>query len=48
MKRIGHRYIDRESGKTLDSCFPRTNQHIGRSCLAEMAGIIRGDFTVLY
>jgi 2,3,4,5-tetrahydropyridine-2-carboxylate N-succinyltransferase len=47
MQHIGHRYIDEESGKTLDSWFPRNNQRIGRSCLAEKVGIIRGEFIEL-
>jgi 2,3,4,5-tetrahydropyridine-2-carboxylate N-succinyltransferase len=41
---MGHRYIDIESGKTIDTWFPRSNQQITRSCLAQKAGIIKGDF----
>lgn len=44
MKRIGHRYIDIESGKTLDTWYPRNNQRIQRSCLAEKVGLISSDF----
>lgn len=44
MKRIGHRYIDLTSGKTLDTWFPRANQPIKRRCLAEKVGIIKSDF----
>ncbi|MGD8938588.1 MAG: DapH/DapD/GlmU-related protein [Gammaproteobacteria bacterium] len=44
VKRMGHRYIDIESGKTIDTWFPRSNQQITRSCLAQKAGIIKGDF----
>lgn len=44
MKRIGHRYIDVESGKTIDSWFPRSNTQSARSCLAEKVGLIRGEF----
>lgn len=44
MKRIGHRYIDTESGKTIDAWFPRANKEMPRSCLAEKAGLIRGEF----
>ena len=44
MKRIGHRYIDVESAKTIDTWFPRSNERLPRSCLAEKAGLIRGEF----
>ncbi|MGD8594838.1 MAG: DapH/DapD/GlmU-related protein [Gammaproteobacteria bacterium] len=44
VRRMGHRYIDIESGKTIDTWFPRSNQQITRSCLAQKAGIIKGDF----
>ena len=44
IKRIGHRYIDSESGKTLDTWFPRSNKQIGRSCLAQKIGLIKSDF----
>ncbi len=42
--RVGHRYIDQNSGKTLDTWFPRDNQKIARSCLAQKVGVIRSDF----
>ena len=44
MKRIGHRFIDCETGKTIDTWFPRSNKRIERSCLAEKVGIIKSDF----
>lgn len=43
VKRIGHRYRDSETGKTLDVWFPQTNTCRERSCLAEKVGIIVGD-----
>jgi len=44
IKRTGHRYIDAETGTTLDTWFPRSNKKIGRSCLAQKVGLIRSDF----
>ena len=44
IKRIGHRYIDVNSGTTLDTWFPRSNQRIARSCLAQKVGLIKSDF----
>lgn len=44
IKRIGHRYIDVKSGKTIDTWFPRTNKEIARSCLAQKVGLIKSDF----
>lgn len=44
IKRTGHRYIDAESGATLDTWFPRSNKQIARNCLAMELGIIKGDF----
>jgi len=44
IKRIGHRYIDSNSGKTLDVWFPRANKEIARSCLAQKVGLIKSDF----
>jgi 2,3,4,5-tetrahydropyridine-2-carboxylate N-succinyltransferase len=44
IKRIGHRYRDIESGKTLDTWFPRSNKEIARSCLAQKVGLIESDF----
>lgn len=44
MKRIGHRYLDAESGLTLDVWFPQSNKRIARSCLAQKVGLIQSDF----
>lgn len=44
IKRIGHRYIDVNSGNTLDCWYPRTNKQIARSCLAQKVGLIKSDF----
>jgi len=44
IKRIGHRYMDSASGKTLDVWFPRSNKEIARSCLAQKVGLIKSDF----
>ncbi len=44
IKRSGHRYIDIESEKTIDTWFPRSNKHIARSCLAQKVGLIKSDF----
>ncbi len=44
IKRIGHRYIDVNSDTTLDTWFPRSNQKIGRSCLAQKVGLTKSDF----
>ena len=43
--RLGHRYIDTETGKTIDTWFPSDNKRISRSCLAEKFGLVRGEFT---
>lgn len=43
--RVGHRYIDTETGKTIDTWFPSDNKRISRSCLAEKFGLVRGEFT---
>ncbi len=42
--RIGHRYIDLASGKTIDAWFPSANTRTQRSCLAEKFGLIKGEF----
>ena len=42
--RIGHRYCDADSGKTLDVWYPSSNTKTARSCLAEKVGLIRSDF----
>ncbi len=44
IKRIGHRYSDASTGKTLDVWFPRSNTQIARSCLALKVGLIKSDF----
>jgi 2,3,4,5-tetrahydropyridine-2-carboxylate N-succinyltransferase len=44
IKRTGHRYRDKDSGKTLDVWFPRNDERIARHCLAEKLGLIEGDF----
>jgi len=44
IKRIGHRYSDASTGKTLDVWFPRSNTQIARSCLAQKVGLIKSDF----
>lgn len=44
IRRIGHRYLDSESGKTIDVWFSRSPGKLRRSCLAEKVGIIRSDF----
>ncbi len=44
IKRTGHRYIDNESGKTIDAWFPRSNKQISRNCLAQKVGLIKSDF----
>lgn len=47
MQRVGHRYIDSATGTTLDTWFPRSNQRLGRSCLAHKLGLIHSDFVEL-
>lgn len=47
INRVGHRYMDAESGKTLDVWFPRANSKQGRSCLAQKVGLIKSDFVEL-
>ncbi|MBL4794911.1 MAG: tetrahydrodipicolinate N-succinyltransferase N-terminal domain-containing protein [Pseudomonadales bacterium] len=47
IQRTGHRYIDAESGKTIDTWFPRSNTEIARGCLAEKVGVIKSDFVVV-
>ena len=44
IKRIGHRFTDVATGKTLDTWFPRSGKKITRNCLAEKVGLIKGDF----
>ncbi len=47
ISRIGHRYLDSESGKTIDVWFPRSSKELKRSCLAEKVGIVTSDFITL-
>jgi len=42
MKRAGHKYIDCESGLTLDAWFPEDSP-CKRRCLAQKVGVIRGE-----
>ena len=44
ISRIGHKYIDTESEKTVDAWFPRSSERLKRSCLAEKVGILKSDF----
>lgn len=44
ISRTGHRYVDVDSGKTLDTWFPRANDgKLARGCLAAKVGLIKGD-----
>ncbi|WP_461430061.1 2,3,4,5-tetrahydropyridine-2,6-dicarboxylate N-succinyltransferase, partial [Ketobacter sp.] len=43
LKRKGHRYIDVESGKSIDAWFPLGLTEIRRSCLAEKVGVVKGE-----
>ncbi|NCP63789.1 MAG: tetrahydrodipicolinate succinyltransferase [Paraglaciecola sp.] len=45
--RIGHKYSDAQSGKTLDVWFARSNQAVARSCLALKVGILKSEFVEL-
>jgi 2,3,4,5-tetrahydropyridine-2-carboxylate N-succinyltransferase len=45
--RIGHKYFDVQSGKTLDVWFARSNKKIARSCLAQKVGIIQSEYVEL-
>ncbi len=42
--RIGHRYKDSTSNKTLDTWYPASNTQKRRACLAEKVGMIKSDF----
>ncbi len=44
IKRVGHRYVDADSGITLDVWYPKSNKRSPRRCLAEKVGVIRGEF----
>ncbi|MEJ2360162.1 MAG: DapH/DapD/GlmU-related protein [Gammaproteobacteria bacterium] len=43
IKRAGHRYIDTESGHTIDIWYPRRSEQARRGCLAEKLGLIQGE-----
>jgi 2,3,4,5-tetrahydropyridine-2,6-dicarboxylate N-succinyltransferase len=45
--RMGHRYRDTASGKTLDVWYPRNGERIARHCPAEKLGLIEGDFVTI-
>jgi 2,3,4,5-tetrahydropyridine-2,6-dicarboxylate N-succinyltransferase len=45
--RMGHRYRDTASGKTLDVWYPRNGERIARHCPAEKLGLIEGDFVTV-
>lgn len=47
VSRVGHRYLDSESGKTIDVWFPRSSKELKRSCLAEKVGIVKSDFITI-
>jgi 2,3,4,5-tetrahydropyridine-2-carboxylate N-succinyltransferase len=44
IQRVGHRYREAATGKTIDAWFPQANSQVTRGCLAEKVGLIRGDF----
>ena len=44
IRRIGHRYREVASEKTIDVWFPQSNCKMKRGCLAQKAGLICGDF----
>jgi len=44
IQRIGHRYRDTETDKTIDVWFAASNSRMNRHCPAEKAGLITGDF----
>ena len=43
MQRSGHRYVDAETGQTLDAWFPPAGVPAKRSCLAQHLGLIASD-----
>ncbi|MFT4099507.1 MAG: tetrahydrodipicolinate succinyltransferase, partial [Burkholderiaceae bacterium] len=43
IERHGHRYVDVESGSTIDAWFPAANRSLPRGCLAARLGFIRGE-----
>ena len=44
IRRVGHRYREVASGKTIDVWFPQSNCKMKRGCLAQKVGLIGGDF----
>ena len=42
--RVGHRYRDADSGRTIDIWYPQSNRKTHRGCLAEKVGLIGSDF----
>jgi 2,3,4,5-tetrahydropyridine-2-carboxylate N-succinyltransferase len=44
IQRTGHRYRDKETGRTIDVWFPTSLNRIRRHCLAEKVGLISGDY----
>lgn len=42
-RRVGHRYRDAKTGRTMDVWYPASNTPRNRSCLAEKVGLIEGD-----
>lgn len=44
INRKGHRYLDVDSGKTIDSWYPLNTEDFQRSCPAEKVGLIRGEY----
>ena len=42
--RVGHKYFDVETAKTLDVWYARSNKKIARSCLAHKVGLIGTEF----
>lgn len=47
IERIGHRYIDAESGTTVDTWYAPDNQKISRSCPALTLGILTENFVTV-
>lgn len=42
--RIGHQYIDAESGAVMDTWFPRGDRQVRRNCLAKAIGFLEDRF----
>jgi len=47
IQRIGHRYRDTDTDKTIDVWFPASHTAKTRGCLAEKVGLIAGDITTV-